>query len=347
MQKQFTITHTNMAKGLAVLLLLSYHLFKSENQVIQLNVMYRPFSLQGFLTLANFGNVCVSVFVFLTAFGIATGLLAQEGFIPATAYRQAVRRFVLLMLNFAVLYLSVNLLWWYKFDYPSLYGSGKQGVLALLTDGLGLSMFFGTPTLNETWWYMEVAYVLIFLIPLLTCLVRKIGYSLLPAAFFAPFAITFHPDVKRYLFVAAFGVCAAYGKWPDRLLNLKIHPALRWLIGIAGFILCVLVRQNYIVHEYYIHLLDAPIALFIIYLSAAVLGTIPLLGRGLNFIGKHSMNIFLVHSFFYLILWQPYIYYFKYAWSSFLLLLMSCLFYSVLLELLKRICGFKRLLARF
>lgn len=336
-----------MAKGLAILLLLTYHLFENETLVTSLNVIYKPFSLSGFLTLTGFGNVCVSIFVFLTAFGIASGLLSQPDVTPAAAYRQAVKRFVILMIHFSVLYLSVNLLWWHFFDYQSLYGLNKQGLLYILTDAAGLSMFFSTPTLNATWWYMEIAYLLIFLVPLLTGLVKKIGYPILFLAAFLPYIVTFNPDLERYLFVAVFGVCAAYGKWPDKLLNLKLHPVFQWLIGIAGFVLCVLVRQNYVVYETYVHLLDAPIALFLVWLSASLIGSVPLLGKAFAFLGKHAMNIYLVHTFFYMALWQKYIYYFKYAGITFLLLLASCLIYSVLLEFLKKITGLKKLLARY
>ena len=351
MPKQFTKNHSNMAKGLAILLLLFYHLFENEELIVSLEVNHAPFSRESFLLFSGFGNICVAIFVFLTAFGIATGLLAQKETLPEdlfwkTAYSQAAKRFFRLMLNFAILYLSVNLLWWFKFDYKSLYGAGRQGALLLLTDGLGLSMFFGTPTLNNTWWYMEIAYILIFLVPFLTWLAAKVGYPILLIAFFLPHAVTIEPDLRRYLFVAVFGVCAACGKWPEKLLNLKLHPAFQWLAGIAGFVLCVLIRQNYMVHEYYIHLADAPIALFLIYLAAALLGSLPVLGRALAFVGKHSMNIYLVHTFFYQMLWRQYIYQFKYAGITFLLLLISCILYSVLLETIKKITKLQKLLSR-
>lgn len=341
MPKRFTKTHSNMAKGLAILLLLAYHLFESEELLVSLDVDYAPFSTEAFLRFTGFGNICVSVFVFLTAFGIATGLQTQkkalpEGLFWKTAYSQAWRRLLRLMRNFAILYLSVNLLWWHSFDYQSLYGAGKQSVLPLLTDALGLSMFFDTPTLNATWWYMEIAYVLIFLVPLLTWITDRIGCLTLPMAFLLPFAVTLHPDLQRYLFVAAFGVCAAWGSWPDRLLNLKLHPWLQWLAGPAGFVLCVLIRQNFIVHEYYIHLVDAPIALFLVYFASALAGSLPVLGKALALLGKHSMNIYLVHTFFYMILWRQYIYQFRYAGVTFLLLLAVCLLYSVALEAVKR-----------
>lgn len=348
MQKTFTKDHSLAAKGLAILLMLTYHLFEDENLVTSMNVIYSPFSLQSFLTFTGFGNVCVSVFVFLTAYGISTGLFAQKEMLPMSlVYRQAGKRFVILMVNFAVLYLSVNLLWWYKFDYQSLYGVNKQGFLYFLTDAAGLSMFFDTPCMNMTWWYMEIAYILIFLVPFLAWLVKKTGYYALFLTLFAPYIVVFQKDVARYLFVAAFGVCAAHGHWLDRLRNLKLHLALQWLIGIAGFILCILIRQNYVVYEYYVHLADAPITLFLVYLGAVLIGTVPVLGRVFTFIGKHSMNIYLVHTFFYMALWQPFIYRFRYAGITFLLLLACCLLYSVVLELLKRVTGLKKLLARF
>ena len=348
MQKTFTKDRSLAAKGLAILLLLVYHLFENEQLVTSMGVIHSPFSLQSFLTFTGFGNVCVSVFVFLTAYGISTGLYAQnEAFSLANAYRQAGKRFVILLANFAVLYLSVNLLWWYKFDYQSLYGVNKQGFLYMLTDATGLSMFFGTPSLNLTWWYMEIAYILIFLVPVLVWLVKKLGYYALLLTCFVPFILVFQPDVERYLFVAVFGVCASYGHWLDKLLNWKLHIGLQWLIGIVGFVLCVLIRQNYVVHEYYIQLVDAPIALFLVYLGAVLIGSVPVLGKVTAFIGKHSMNIYLVHTFFYMALWRQYIYYFKYAGITFLLLLVSCLLYSVVLELIKRVTGLKKLLARY
>lgn len=335
-----------MAKGLAVLLLLMYHLFENEALVTSMNVDYRPFSMNGFLTLTGFGNICVAIFVFLTAYGIASGLLAKPDMTAAETYRQATKRFVILMVNFAALYVSVNLLWWYKFDYQSLYGLNKQGILYMLTDAAGLYKFFGTPSLNETWWYMEVAYLLIFLVPILTWLVKKIGYPILLLAVFVPYMVTVNFDLERYLFVAVFGVCAAYGKWPEKLLNLKLHPVWQWLIGLVGFVLCILIRQNYVVYSTYVHLVDAPIALFLVYFAGGLIGSVPGVRKAFVFLGKHSMNIYLVHTFFYMALWRDYIYHFHNAGVTFLLLLAVSLLYSVALELLKKVTGLKKLLAR-
>ncbi len=336
MQKQFTKDRTLVVKGVAIILLLIYHLFENKHLVTSLDVNYSPFSLSGFLMFSGFGNICVAVFVLLTAYGIAKGLLTQDGIAAKEAYGQATKRFFKLMLNFAVLYISVNLLWWYKFDYKGLYGGGWQGLLYALTDGAGLSQFFETPTMNMTWWYMELAYILIFLVPLLTWLTKKLGYYMILLGFFAPAVINFNPDIERYFFTAVLGVCAAYGNWPDKLLNLKCPKVLQWLLGVGALIISIPIRQNFGVQEYYDHIIDAPIALLVLFVGGVLLASVPVLNRVLEFIGKHSMNIYLVHTFFYMALWQTFIYQFKYAAVTLLLLLVVTLAYSVVLELLKK-----------
>lgn len=336
MCREFSKKCSLMAKGLAILLLLNYHLFEDARAVADLQVDYRPFPLEAFLTFSKFGNVSVAVFVFLTAYGITMGLKCQEKITVQTMYRQALKRMLKLIGNFLALYISVIAVWLHWFDLGSLYGGGKQGFLYLLADALGFAQILDTPTLNMTWWYMEIAYALIFLVPLLCILVQKVGYSLLFLIFFLPVVLNFNPDISRYLFTATVGVCAAYGNWMEKLLRLKIHPALRWPAGGAGLILCVMIRQNYFVQERFLHLADAGIAVFFAWFSLALFGSVPVIKGILELIGKHSMNIYMVHTFFYLILWRSYIYAFRYAGLILAALLLASLLWSVVLEQVKK-----------
>lgn len=347
MEKQFKKENSLVVKGFAILLLLMYHLFENEQLVTSMGVDHSPFGLSGFLTFTGFGNICVAIFVFLTCFGISAGLFAKPELTVQEIYEQAVKRFFRLMKNFAILYVSVNMLWWYKFDYQSLYGTGKQGILHLVTDALGLSMFFDTPTLNMTWWYMELAYILIFLVPILVYIVKKTGYTAMLFAVLLPAAVFVQPDVERYLFTAVLGVCAAYGRWPDKLMNIKLSKAVQWIIGIAGFAVCVLVRQNFAVQQHYVQIADGAAALFLVYVAGVLLAGVPLLGNVLEFIGKHSMNIYLVHTFFYMSLWQKFIYQFHAAWAILAVLLGVTLLYSVCLEGIKHICVQNSLTQKF
>lgn len=369
MEREFSRKATNIVKGMAILFLLNYHLFSEEAAVAGFQVDYRPFPQELFLMFSRFGNISVAVFVFLTAFGITKGLLGQEGIEPRDMYRQAGQRMLRLMVNFFALFASVTLLWQHWFDFTSLYGEGKQGFLYMLADAAGFAQILDTPTLNMTWWYMEIAYVLIFLIPLFCILVQKVGYFLLPIVFFLPVVLDFNPDIARYLFTAAVGVCAAYGNWMDRLLNQgesfipgillrgkrsksemddagqpgegklmrMICLLLRWAAGAAGLLLCVMVRQNYFVQGHFLYLADAGIAVFFAWFSLALFGSVPVIKRILEFIGRHSMNIYMVHTFFYLILWRSYIYAFRYWGAILAALLLASLVWSVVLEWVKKI----------
>ncbi len=336
MQKLFDKEQSYIVKGLAIILLLLYHLFENAELVESLQVDHSPFPLKGFLTVTSFGNICVAVFVFLTAYGISTGLFQNGEITLKTAYKQAAKRFGRLVLQFFILFLSVNILWGFKFNYDGLYGMNKQGFLYILTDAAGFAQFFETPTMNMTWWYMKVAYLLIFLVPLLAFAVKKIGYSLLIGAFLLPFAVEMDTDLQRYFFVAAFGVCAASGKWPERLFAWKLPWAGKALLSVAAIIICILVRQNYVVYQTYVAYVEAPIVLIVIYFACEVLGRIPYMGKALGFVGRHSMNMYLVHTFFYMSLWREFIYSFRYAGLIFLALFVTTLLYSVVLELVKK-----------
>lgn len=332
---EFSRESTLIVKGVAILFLLQYHLFGDAVTIADLQVDYRPFPLEGFLTFSKFGNVSVAVFVFLTAYGITRGLMEQEGITARNMYRQALWRMLRLMAGFAALYASVTLVWMRWFDFPSLYGEGKQGLLYMLADGMGLAQILDTPTLNMTWWYMEIAYALIFLAPLLHILVQKIGYSLLPVMVLVPILVELNPDISRYLFTAAVGVCAAYGNWPGRMLKIRMRPALGWTVGCAGLALCVMIRQNFFVQERFLHLADGGMAVFLVWFSTALPGSVPVVKKVLGFIGRYSMNIYLAHTFFYMILWRHYIYAFRYAGAILTALLLASLAWSVALEQVK------------
>ena len=337
----FTKEHTNVAKGAAILWMLFYHLFESEKLIDGLHVNTAPFSKDAFLVLSGFGNICVAVFVMLTGYGIAKGIYGKwdgSGQLDwKGTYKDATKRFGKLMVNFSILFLSVNLLWFYKFDYAKCYGEGKQGVIAFLTDGLGLNMFFDTPTMNPTWWYMKLAYVLIFLVPVLAFVARKIGKSLMLVAVMLPFVFVMDADLARYFFCAVVGVCAAEGDWFEGLEESKtrLTIGLGLIGGILLMVICILIRQNYQIYEHYIHLVDAPIAIVVIWFNSRVLGNIRLFKKVLAFLGKHSMNMYLVHTFFYMSLWQPYIYKAGYFLLIWLVLVLVTLLYSVVLEGIK------------
>lgn len=347
-EPRFTKRDTLVVKGIAILLMLFYHLFESGELLDTLNVDHRPFSQDTFLMLSGFGNICVALFVFLSAYGITKGLSAEESgetYDLCAALRGAWKRGLKLIGSFVVMYISVNLLWFSYFDYGKLYGSGWQGGMFGLLDMLGLANIFDTPTLNMTWWYMETALVIIFLIPLVYPAVKKAGRYLILPALLLPSVVQMDGDMARYYLVMLLGAVAAREGWLEKILTWKLKKCWKALLGLILLVLTVLVRQNFMVHSYFLWILDGPIALFLCWFAAEMLAGIPGLSQILAFLGRYSMNMFFVHTFFYMSLFREFIYSFRYAGLIFLVLTGVSLSYSIVLELIKS--GGKLLFAHF
>ena len=71
---EFTKERTNIAKGLAILLMLSHHLYSFHDRLLNGNY-YIPLipSFDTELYIGNFGNVCISMFLFLSGYGMFLG----------------------------------------------------------------------------------------------------------------------------------------------------------------------------------------------------------------------------------------------------------------------------------
>jgi len=338
--RTFPKESSEVAKGVAILCMLFYHLFSNaqDNRIMEVN--FSPLPEKFFLMLAKFGNICVSVFVFLTAYGISTGLFAKTELTLKDAYKSSLKRAGKLFLNFLLVFVIVNLLWFRYFDYASLYGPGKQGILAFLADALSLSQFFGTPTLNMTWWYMSVAYTLVFLVPLMAYLCKKTGYPFIAVAFLIPFLFPMQNDISRYFFVMAFGITAAYGNWFEKIINSKIPIGVRAVLEIAFLVFSVFARENEFVHANLLYLADAFFAFGIILFAGDILAFIPGVRHVFSFLGHYSMNMYFTHTFFYLILYRDYIFRFRYAAVTFLLLVAVSLLFSVAIDLIRKLLVF-------
>lgn len=334
-KKSFEKRDTLVAKGIAILLMLFYHLFESQQLLESLHVDHAPFSQNTFLTLSGYGNICVAIFVFLSGYGIARGLMAEGEPALSRMLEGAVKRCGRLIGNFAVMYLSVNLLWFTIFDYAGLYGKGWQGAMLAVVDMLGLAQLMGTPTMNMTWWYMALAIVIIFAAPLLWLLVRQAGRYAVILGALLPLVLNMDEGVERYLLVLVVGMAAAQEKWFEKLFAWGQGKLWKAVPGIGLIAISVLFRQNYIVHTYFLWIADAPIALLLCWFGGEIVSRIPGVRWVLALFGKHSMNIFFVHTFFYMAIYQRFIYSFRYAGLIFLVLAVISLAYSVALELLK------------
>ncbi len=136
-KREFEQADTQCVKGIAILLLLYYHLFhvKFENEAMGIR-FFIPWEISE--KLIGFGNICVAVFLFLSAYGMTKKLLGREQKL-SEMYSYSLKRLLTIIIHFVVMFISVNARWFHFFDYGRLYGEGKQGILFMLVDALGFA----------------------------------------------------------------------------------------------------------------------------------------------------------------------------------------------------------------
>ncbi|MFI3238504.1 MAG: acyltransferase family protein [Lachnospiraceae bacterium] len=343
MKREFTLEDTSIAKGFAILCLLFYHAFENQEMLVRLSVICDPIPQNIFLLASSFGNICVAVFVSLTAYGITLDCMKKKT-LKASMDKSMVR-LVRLVQKFLYCYLFIIVIFSDKFNLTGLYGEGKQGFLYGMIDALGFAELFDTPMLNPTWWYMELAIILIVFIPIIAYAYKQIGNGLVIIGILLPLIVSLGDSVDRYLFIAVLGIYVAYNSLIKKALNYNINPYIKWIGGFLILIVCVLVRQNYVVYNTFTYIIDGFIAWYIIYFSVSILGSIRILRVPLAYIGRYSMNIYLIHTFIYMMIYQPQLYSLKYAGIIYLVLVISSLLLAIAMDNLIRIV--ERIVIRF
>lgn len=341
----FDKSMTNLCKGIAVCIMVYYHAFGATDRMAFTAVWTPLLNILG-----PYGDVCVCFFVLLTGYGI--GLISRERKIPYGS-RVAVR-FAKLYRNFWPVFLLAVLL-------NPLLSTGDNRLTAVfgqepfwflsrfLLNFLGLSHYVyggGAYTMNQTWWYLSLALILILVLPLLVFLWQRLGWKSLVLV--TALAVLL-PDVRYlgYFPCAMLGVCLARSNG-----FVAVHEKGRGPVGLLirvvalGMILLLWYRMRQ--HIFQPLLADALAAYGVCQFAFDVLSPIPVLSPVLQWLGKHSANIFYLHSFVYS-LWAPcsrFVFRFRYdllIWA--LVMAVTCVI-SVLLEWVKDRAGYNRGFAR-
>lgn len=330
-------------RGMGVLLLFFYH-FIRLGAIGTYGLSTWPLRAETMDALCAFGQFCVPLFVFLSAYGRAASYdracAGRECLSGAESTAFTVRAWLRLMsgywLVFALALLA--LLCAPGIHVADIYGAGMQGFLNFLLDLFGLS-YQTSPTLNPSWWYIAQAQIVIVLVPALMRWFRKEPISLLAAAVLVR-NLTVGSILEygsMYLLAIAAGI--AFREWGVFEKLRAFRPLGReWLGRLVSSAACVLLLVTaYFARPYaaayYVDLL-AGIAMC--GLGVLVFCGIPGLAQLLRLLGRHSLHLYLTHTF--LILYcKDWIYATGNAWLTVAAALAVTLAVSFALE------GFQRL----
>ena len=340
----YTKRDTNIAKAAAVILLMIHHLYMGVAPApIDILHEYLP------LTVATLSKVCVAIFVVLSGYGLAVSFSKRGG-----GVRFTLDHTLGLLRPYWFIYILFVLLGIFfarpEFTPWAVYGTGVRGFLNGLCEFFALRPLMGTPTYNQTWWYMEAALVLYLAFPLIFYGVKRLPWLVLPVTavplvlywalgnnvwdtcreiyWFFPFAVG--------IFLAQRDLLTKFADFTKKKLWLAIL-----LTGLAVLVTALIRSQIGLAF-------DTFFAVAILLFLRCTLSLIPWLGTAFEYLGRHSGNIFMLHSFLYCyftsqgyfvkLLWSPNLFVVFLALPLLLVLSLIC---SELVELLRR--GLRRL----
>ncbi len=335
-----TINDTNVLKGFALVLLLSHHLFTTNNENwydVVINGQYYPVVSH----IGGLSNICVALFVLLSGYGLGRQVNIKG---MPNLYKFYKRRFTKLMLNFwfvFVIFVSIDIFIFGR-NMDEVYG-GHSVVLKFLADFLGLTFFFPFYGFNPTWWFMSLIILLYLVFPFIYQFATR--EHLLCVFLFSLIALipwSFEPAIMLN-FMFAFCIGTILSLKPLVFKNRKIIFILIFTIALG---LC-LRTMFYSTYMYYDGIVSASILYMYIYIKEFISKFPKLINNVFAFIGKHSMNIFLFHTFIFYFWFKDFIYCFKYPIVILFVLLIICLSVSYILESLKKAIRFEEIVKVF
>ena len=358
---KFTKEHTMQMKGIAIIILLFHHCFLNAQRWATVPyeklattkgwgyypISFAPFSSHTIQYLASFSKICVAMFVFMTGYGMWVSYESQKKKTTMSNYIK--KRMVTLMTGFLIIFVVTEVLAIPTGRFIEVYGHDFRSVVYMIIDALGLAKLLGTPLFCLTWWYMSLAIVLIMIFPFVHSIMEKYQWVVVVASIIVPRACGFgqSTDLFRYLLAYTLGMYFAQHdllarikeKFMEQNVEGKLLSLIVSLIGLAVIIKC---RQNAWIGWKYLDFWDGFAAMYVIIISYIYILNGKWIVKGLGFLGKHSMNIFLIHSFYRDVFFHEFTYSFYYAWLDYIVLMEISLVTSIVLEWFKKLIRYEK-----
>ena len=296
----FKIEDTNRLKGIAILLLIFHHMYRTAGDIEFLAAQGIVMTDADLSMTAFCFRICVYMFCFLSAFGMSAGIgdkkIRPRYFLYRVWRLLAPYWFTLIILN--AIYVLDNHSFYYK------------NILYFFGDVIPVLDIIGRPfdMLNGVFWYMNFTLVLIFVLPLIYLITRKTGpllliltvllYGFIPVVLDSPYGGPY----ASYLFAAEAGVLFqvydVFGKLKKAFAGMSSVLKAALCIGLILYTaICPYVAWYIIPDDRYgfqsmLHTFGA--------VSLMILGYLFFTGRYIRkllvVLGSFSFDMFLIHT---------------------------------------------------
>lgn len=321
-----SLNDTNAVKGIAIIAMLLHHLFYS-------NPEYGVFVHE----IGLVGKICVAMFLFLSGYGLTVQFskvqITNKFNWGGDTLQFEYKRFVKFYLNYWVIFLIFVPLGIFVFErgLEIPYGDEVNIPLMLFKDFMGINSF---KSYNITWWFNRLIISLYVLFPLLYLITRNkfMGILLLLVSYRYP---------NYFQFICGIMVATHINAINRSLSTINIYFVST--ISIIGTIILCVMRQMSTIPYAKGLFLDGYIAIFVSLSLVSISRLTNYQYKVLPYLGKHSMNMYMVHTFIFEYFFKDFIYGFKYPIFIFLALLVTSLAVSIVVEFGKESVGFYKL----
>ncbi len=300
----FTKDNTEMIKGIAIILMLFHHLFGFPEWYVSgvsyIGIPLRANTLE--YALGQFGHICVALFAFITGYGMFFSYCGRRH------CQKTVRKGA----SFLVLYWLVL----FGVAIPVNLALGKTDITPLL---IAENMITYDHTLVSFAWYVRFYLALLVTLPIFyKCLTKSAyvtiaSFLIFPAAanyylstiasdnVFVAKAVYFSMEYFLWITTALMGLCFARYNLFEKIGNVFSRFSAAEIPICA--VLCLILMYLRAYKEDTIGVifsLDCFYAPFFIFFACRIISVLPqAFHKFLKLLGKHSMNIWFLHSLFF------------------------------------------------
>lgn len=330
----FDKNQSTALKGIAILLMMLHHNFRDVSLFEDYTVSFFPFPQWWIVNAADLSKICVSLFAFITGYGLYLSY-KKKAIAPGKwvliRYIKTFSGYWLIWILSGVITQLIN----GRFVKVYFKKDIWTGLLHMILDFAGVAKLFETSTLNGTWWYMSAAFVFIVIMPLLVkCEKFWVVFILCNASVLRVYAYlktdgSFNGEQIVWAFLTIYILGMVFAKY--NLLERIVNADRKWIRFGAECILLAVSYKAYqavdITRYWEVHY--ALIPMVAILFSVEFVMQIPGCRQILLYLGKHSMNIFMVHTF----IRHYYLKDFTYSWKHFLLIILVLLLISLAISI--------------
>jgi Acyltransferase family len=328
---ELTKERTNIAKGAAICFMFANHLYSFPDRLLNGNY-FTPLTplLDLELSVGNFGGICVSMFMFLSGYGMFLGSIRSDRN-PWKYSLKKIRDFYFTYWIYFLISVPIGLIFFKNetiWNSPDLRYS--TDILTLLSGFLGWSARY-----NSEWWFVRMfVLVLLLLSPLYLSLGRQ------------------KPTLMMAISIGLLAIA-----WTLKLDHVGMFGFVFWQISFAVGILCA--RSQFFMSAFIRYFADfkiiwlclgiflfgmfrfrvgakidflvIPIFIYLVVRIIEMLG----LTQIFSTIGRYSFPMWLTHSFFCYYYFQDFIYFFRWSPSMFVLLIIASMLLAIVVENLR------------